>query len=116
MAVVPEPTFRSAGLRVEETLDRLFQRSQLALDDVPDQRKIDAEILMRQDIASTSDSGPRNLRSLLGKAIGAEITDDLPDDFEIADHRILSLAVVHELLAPVRRVFADTLQTIREMP
>lgn len=69
-----------------------------------------------QDVASAGNSGPRNLRSLLGKAVGAEIADDLPDNFEIPDHRILSLAVVHELLAPIRRVFADTLQTIREMP
>lgn len=73
---------------------------EVALDDIPDEGKVDSEILMRQDIAGTGDSGPGNLRSLARQGFGIKVSDNLPDDFEVADYSVLSLAVARNCSRP----------------
>ena len=56
--VTPAPTFSgmetSLALLFQQLRDNGFKRRQIAFDDVPDQGKIDAEILVREAVARIS--------------------------------------------------------------
>lgn len=116
-AVPPAPTFSgrqtSLALFFQQLRDSGFKRRQIAFDNVPDQGKIDAEILVREDVAGTGDSDPGNLGASGGEGFRAEVADDLADDFQIANHRVLGLAVGQEGLVALDGVFADSRQAIR---
>ncbi len=70
---------------------------------------------MRQDVAGSGNPGPGNLGSLTRESLGTEVSDDLSDDFEVADYCVLGFPVANELLAPLGSVFAYALQSVGEM-
>jgi hypothetical protein len=64
---------------------------------------------MSKDVAGASNPGPRNFGSLARESLGTKVSDDLSDDFEVADYSVLGLPVANELLAPLASVFAYAL-------
>jgi hypothetical protein len=46
---------------------------------------------------------------LARESLGTKVSDDLSDDFEVADYSVLGLPVANELLAPLASVFAYAL-------
>lgn len=68
------------ALFFQQPRDRGLKRRQIAFDDIADQGKIDAEILMREDVAGAGDSDPGNLWTLGCKGFRTEVADDLTDD------------------------------------
>lgn len=100
---------------IDQLSDCRYERIEIVLDDISDERNVDAEVLVRQDVSGTRDSAPGNVWPSGREGLGAEVSNYLTHDFEISDHRVLGLAVTNKLLAPVSRVFAYPLQTVSKM-
>lgn len=70
------------------TPQRVSERREMSLHDIADDVRVDAEVLVHEDVAKASDLRPGNLRVRTGDAIG-KMDDCFADDLQIALDRIL---------------------------
>ena len=61
----------------------------------PDDIEVHTEVLMNQYVAHPRHASPRNFRIRLSQ-ISRKIPSRFPDDFQVADNRVLDHRVFHE--------------------
>lgn len=66
----------------------MLQGREPSFDDAPDNREVNAEVLVNQDVLEPGDAPSGNLR-VLPSQIERQISDCLADDLQVADNRIL---------------------------
>ena len=99
-----------------QALDQRFdlgaQRRKLAFDDVPHERKVYAKVLVDELVAHPGDLPPRDTRLECTAAI-RQTLDGLTDDLDVADDRVLGLAIREEGVAAVGGVVEDRFDCIQ---
>ncbi len=76
------------------------QYREFALDDVPDEREINAEIFVDQLVAHSRDLAPRD-RVIVCPGFRRQALDRLTEDLDVADDRVLGLPIGEEGVAAV---------------
>ena len=84
----------------------MLQSREAPFDNAPDNLKVDAEVLVDQDISQCRDAPPRNLR-MLSPEIERQVSDRLADDLQVSDYRILDHGVRKERAPAAGRIGLD---------
>src|SRR5207245_186781 len=88
-----DPEGAGIGRLGAEGRDRLFERAQIPIDDLRDLLHVDAEVLVREQIAEAGNLSPRDLGPFRLRLLG-ESFDRLPDDDEVVEDRVTPQALI----------------------
>lgn len=99
---------------VKDRLDTRTEACELLVDDLPDEIKINAEVVMDELVAHAGDLPPRQVR-VRPREASREPLYRLPDDLEVAEHRVLRLPICEELRATAGRVRHDGTNGVTNM-
>src|SRR5262245_53542438 len=106
-------TGRSSGFG-QQLLERPPERGEFPFNRDPYERQIDTKIVVRQPAAHASDPPPWHLRPTLLHGVG-EMLDGFPDDFELADDRILAHPLRHERVTTCAGILLDVTNRVENV-